>query len=121
MSLLILTYKHFFITSPIISLKGEPTILFDGKQETLLTALEYKKIKIFSECRSGFCGACKTTVISGDVTYIKEPLVNLEVNECLPCCCIPKSDLNLLLSLQNEEDSTITVKSANSSASCLQN
>jgi ferredoxin len=98
-----LTYKHFFIKAPIVSLKGQPAILFDGKRETLLEALEYKKVKVFSECRNGFCGACKTQIISGEVTYIKEPLAELKANECLPCCCIPQSDLNLALSMDNVE------------------
>ncbi|MCW3173705.1 class I ribonucleotide reductase maintenance protein YfaE [Shewanella subflava] len=98
-----MTYKHFFIKAPIVSLKGQPAILFDGKKATLLEALEYKKVKVFSECRNGFCGACKTEVISGEVTYIKEPLAELKANECLPCCCIPQTDLNLALSMENVE------------------
>ncbi|UJF20679.1 class I ribonucleotide reductase maintenance protein YfaE [Shewanella sp. OMA3-2] len=98
-----MTYKHFFITAPIVSLKGQPAILFDGKQATLLEALEHKKVNVFSECRNGFCGACKTKVISGEVTYIKQPLAELEQDECLPCCCIPKTDLNLSLSKDSIE------------------
>ena len=96
-----MTYKHIFIKAPIVSLSGQPAILFDGKQYTLLEALEYKKINVFSECRNGFCGACKTQVISGEVSYIKQPIADLEANECLPCCCIPKSDLNLALPTDN--------------------
>ena len=98
-----MTYKHFLIKAPIVSLKGQPAILFDGKKETLLEALEHKKVKVFSECRNGFCGACKTQVISGEVTYIKEPLAELKANECLPCCCIPQTDLNLALSIDSVE------------------
>ncbi|WP_434926115.1 class I ribonucleotide reductase maintenance protein YfaE [Shewanella sp. HL-SH2] len=98
-----MTYKHFFITAPIVSLKGQPAILFDGKQATLLEALEDQKVKVFSECRNGFCGACKTKVISGEVTYTKQPLAELEQDECLPCCCIPKTDLNLSLSKDDSE------------------
>ncbi|WP_420833137.1 class I ribonucleotide reductase maintenance protein YfaE [Shewanella gaetbuli] len=97
MSLQILTYKHFFIKAPIVSLSGQPSILFDGKQANLLEALEYKKVKVFSECRNGFCGACKTKIISGKVSYLTEPLVELEQDECLPCCCIPQTDVDLEL------------------------
>lgn len=110
-----MTYKHFFITAPIVSLKGQPAILFDGKQATLLEALEYKKVKVFSECRNGFCGACKTKVISGEVTYIKQPLAELEQDECLPCCCIPKTDLNL--SLSKDDNQQVCVSKANSTQS----
>jgi ferredoxin len=97
-----LTYKTFK-KAPIVSLKLQPVILFDGQQATLLEALEEKKIKIFSECRNGFCGACKTQVLAGEVSYIKEPIASLNKDECLPCCCIPKTDLSLNLSTEGVE------------------
>ena len=78
----------------IVSLRGQPALLFN-EQTTLLNALESKQIDVFSECRSGFCGACKTKVNSGQVSYIHEPLATLESDECLPCCCIPASDIDL--------------------------
>ena len=89
-SLKTLIYKK----AAIVRLKGEPVLLFD-EQTTLLNALEEKNVDIFSECRSGFCGACKTKVYSGEVSYIHEPLASLEEGECLPCCCKPLSDLDL--------------------------
>ncbi|MDD8058377.1 MULTISPECIES: class I ribonucleotide reductase maintenance protein YfaE [Shewanella] len=98
-----MTYKKFFKKAPIVSLKGQPVILFDGKHSSLLEALESKKVKVFSECRNGFCGACKTTVISGEVSYLTTPLAELKANECLPCCCVPESDLNLKLSTKGVE------------------
>ncbi|MCL1104531.1 class I ribonucleotide reductase maintenance protein YfaE [Shewanella algicola] len=98
-----MTYKNFFKKAPIVSLKGQPVILFDGQHSSLLDALEFKKVKTFSECRNGFCGACKTTVISGEVTYFTEPLAELKDDECLPCCCVPKTDLNLKLSCKGVE------------------
>jgi ferredoxin len=97
-----LTYKTFK-KAPIVSLKLQPVILFDGQQATLLEALEEKKVMIFSECRNGFCGACKTQVLAGEVTYIKEPIASLNKDECLPCCCIPKTDLSLNLSTEGVE------------------
>ncbi len=80
-----------------------PVLLFNQQQLTLLEALEQKKVKIFSECRSGYCGQCKTKVKSGNVTYIKEPLVTLEADECLPCCCVPDGDIDLALSAEGAE------------------
>ncbi len=79
-------------------LQGQPVLLFTEQQGTLLQALEAKKVKIFSECRNGFCGACKTRVISGKVSYLNEPLAELKHDECLPCCCVPTEDLELDLS-----------------------
>ncbi|MGB0894614.1 MAG: class I ribonucleotide reductase maintenance protein YfaE [Parashewanella sp.] len=87
-----------FKKAPIVSLQGKPILLFD-KQTTLLDALEQKEIETFSECRSGFCGACKTKINSGSVKYLHEPLAVLSTDECLPCCCIPDTDLDLDLSM----------------------
>nr|WP_277956659.1 class I ribonucleotide reductase maintenance protein YfaE [Shewanella sp. N2AIL] len=87
-----------FAKAPIVRLQGQPVLLFTEQQGTLLQALEAKKVKIFSECRNGFCGACKTRVISGKVSYLNEPLAELKHDECLPCCCVPTEDLELDLS-----------------------
>ena len=94
MSSLTLIFKK----DPIVSLQGQPVLLFNQQHETLLEALEFKKIKVFSECRSGYCGACKTRVLSGKVSYLTPPLASLEADECLPCCCVPETNLNLDLS-----------------------
>ncbi|WP_133406978.1 class I ribonucleotide reductase maintenance protein YfaE [Parashewanella tropica] len=90
-----------FKKAPIVYLQGKPVLLFD-KQATLLEALEEKQIDIFSECRNGFCGSCKTKVISGTVNYIQEPLAVLEEDECLPCCCKPQEDLDLDLAANTQ-------------------
>ncbi|MCD8550726.1 MAG: class I ribonucleotide reductase maintenance protein YfaE [Shewanella xiamenensis] len=87
-----------FAKAPIVRLQGQPVLLFTPQHGSLLQALEAKKVRIFSECRSGFCGACKTKVLSGRVSYITEPLAELKADECLPCCCIPSEDLELDLS-----------------------
>ncbi|WP_285165089.1 class I ribonucleotide reductase maintenance protein YfaE [Shewanella goraebulensis] len=108
MSFLTLTYKHNFKKAPIVSLNGEPVLLFNQQQHTLLEVLEIKKVNVFSECRNGFCGACKTTVNKGSVSYITKPLVELKDNECLPCCCVP--DSNLDLDLTTDEPSNLYVQ-----------
>ncbi|QDF67149.1 2Fe-2S ferredoxin-like protein [Shewanella sp. SNU WT4] len=87
-----------FNKDPIISLQGQPTLLFTSAHQTLLAALEAKQVAIFSECRSGYCGACKTRVLSGQVDYITPPLAQLRPDECLPCCCRPLTNVNLDLS-----------------------
>lgn len=40
-------------------------------------------------CRSGQCGACKTTLVSGKVAYQTEPMSALEDDEILLCCAVP--------------------------------
>jgi len=86
-----------------VSLHGQPVLLYTNNHQSLLAALEQKKVRIFSECRNGFCGACKTKINRGSVVYHTEPLVELEADECLPCCCHPDGDLDLALSAQGAE------------------
>ncbi|QYK14789.1 2Fe-2S iron-sulfur cluster binding domain-containing protein [Shewanella rhizosphaerae] len=92
-----------FKKAPIVSLHGQPVLLYTNNHQSLLAALEQKKVRIFSECRNGFCGACKTKINRGSVVYHTEPLVELEADECLPCCCHPDGDLDLALSAQGAE------------------
>ena len=40
-------------------------------------------------CRSGQCGACKTKLISGAVSYLTEPSSPLKEGEVLLCCAVP--------------------------------
>lgn len=95
-----LTYKHRYQKAAIVSLQGQPTLLYAHQEfNNLLEALELKKVKLFSECRNGFCGACKTKVNSGKVYYVNEPLAPLEQGECLPCCCVPDGNVDLDLDL----------------------
>ncbi|ACJ29218.1 Ferredoxin [Shewanella piezotolerans WP3] len=114
-SFLTLTFKPVnfcqasFKKAPIVSLQGQPVLLFN-QQQTLLEALEQKKVTTFSECRNGFCGQCKTKVISGSVSYLSEPLVTLEADECLPCCCVPDTDIDLDLSVEGVEIVVRTAK-----------
>jgi CDP-4-dehydro-6-deoxyglucose reductase, E3 len=47
-------------------------------------------------CKSGQCGACKTTLLKGDIIEIKEQLaLNKEDvnNQFLACCCTASSDI----------------------------
>ncbi|MCE9678426.1 class I ribonucleotide reductase maintenance protein YfaE [Shewanella sp. AS1] len=95
--------KSLFKKAPIVSLRGQPVLLYTQEHQSLLHALEQKKVRLFSECRNGFCGACKTRLNSGTVSYHTEPLVELEENECLPCCCHAQTDLDLDLSFDEAE------------------
>ncbi len=109
--------QNLFAKAPIVRLQGQPVLLFTEQQGTLLQALEAKKVKIFSECRNGFCGACKTRVISGKVSYLNEPLAELKHDECLPCCCVPTEDLELDLSPEGAAVVTYSCQSNQNKAS----
>jgi ferredoxin-NADP reductase/predicted pyridoxine 5'-phosphate oxidase superfamily flavin-nucleotide-binding protein len=43
-------------------------------------------------CRSGQCGACKTKLISGKVTYQNDAIATIEADEVLLCCALPASE-----------------------------
>ncbi|MFK8048464.1 MAG: pyridoxamine 5'-phosphate oxidase family protein [Halioglobus sp.] len=40
-------------------------------------------------CRSGQCGACKTKLLSGAVSYVTKPSTPLEADDVLLCCAVP--------------------------------
>ncbi len=44
-------------------------------------------------CRSGQCGACKTDLVSGAVSYLTEPSSPLNEGEVLLCCAVPAADI----------------------------
>lgn len=61
----------------------------------LLEFAEANGITVSSSCRAGSCGTCQTTVLSGEVTYLKPPDFDPESGTCLLCVCIPKTSLTL--------------------------
>jgi len=71
---------------------------WDGRFESLLELAEEKGINIESACRQGFCGTCKTRLLSGNVDMeITDGLEDedLKQNMILPCIARPKSNIVL--------------------------
>ena len=68
-------------------------------ETTILNALESAGVHIHYHCREGFCGACRTKLIEGEVEYTTDPLAFIDDDEILPCCCIAKSALKIKVSL----------------------
>lgn len=69
-------------------------LLFD-EEDSLLITLEKHKIDVHYHCREGFCGACRTKLISGEVEYKVDPLACIDDDEILACCCVPLSDIEI--------------------------
>ncbi|MFM5464243.1 class I ribonucleotide reductase maintenance protein YfaE [Aeromonas simiae] len=65
--------------------------------ETLLETLERHGIEVEYQCRSGYCGACRTPLLAGTVDYLQTPLAFVASGECLPCCCRPVGSVQLSL------------------------
>lgn len=74
--------------------KSQRTILVDNRI-SLLQALEIHGISPEYQCRNGFCGACRTKIYQGKVSYPTPPLAYFHHNEILLCCCKVESDLVL--------------------------
>ncbi|MGL5498787.1 MAG: class I ribonucleotide reductase maintenance protein YfaE [Aeromonas sobria] len=63
--------------------------------ESVLETLERHGHHVEFQCRSGYCGACRTPLIAGTVHYPAVPLAFVSQGECLPCCCKPVGAIRL--------------------------
>ncbi|WP_445767783.1 class I ribonucleotide reductase maintenance protein YfaE [Rheinheimera sp.] len=66
---------------------------------TLLESLEKAGVPIESQCRKGYCGACRATLTKGEVEYVTEPLGFTRKGEVLACCCKPKANFDIEVKL----------------------
>ncbi|KGA24387.1 hypothetical protein AO825_04105 [Pectobacterium brasiliense] len=90
------------VESLVVPEKSEQavTLHYQGKslqgnnQQILLEQLEQQGIRIPYSCRAGLCGCCKLTLVSGEVSALKQSAIR-ENGEVLTCSCIPQSDLHL--------------------------
>lgn len=82
---------------PKISVQGK-VVHYDNNKQTLLDCLESADVEVHYHCRDGFCGACRVTLVDGEINYpLGEPLAYVGDNEILPCCCVPVTDISLLI------------------------
>lgn len=83
---------------PTISLRLNGARLHcESRHGCLLEALEAHQVKVESQCRSGYCGACRLRLTRGQVKYLQAPLAFIQPGEILPCCCLPVEDIELEL------------------------
>lgn len=61
----------------------------------LLDFAEANGIAVESGCRSGSCGACQTTIRSGEVHYLQTPDFDPEPGSCLLCVSVPQTAVTL--------------------------
>ncbi|RDV27314.1 2Fe-2S ferredoxin-like protein [Alteromonas aestuariivivens] len=79
----------------VIDVKGT----LSDPDKTLLESLEAADVQIHYHCREGYCGACRTKLIAGEVDYTTDPLAYIDDDEILPCCCIALTDLKIKVPL----------------------
>jgi len=70
---------------------------WQSSTNNLLKFAETNGISVSSSCREGSCGTCQTTILSGEVTYLKAPDYEPDSGTCLICVCAPKTNLTLEL------------------------
>lgn len=80
-----------------ISIEDTPQQIEFYNSHSLLEAMETQGVQMPYQCREGYCGACRTKLIKGEVAYLQEPIAWLNENEVLPCCCIPIKDIEIKL------------------------
>ena len=82
---------------PKIKVQGK-VVHFENSEQTLLDCLESANVEVHYHCRDGFCGACRVTLVEGEVHYpLGEPLAYVGENEILTCCCVPITDITLVI------------------------
>lgn len=73
---------------------GEQSIAHEAG-ETILETLERGNLEPQFNCREGYCGVCRTTLLTGSVEYILDPLAFIDDDEILTCCTIPTSSIDI--------------------------
>jgi len=97
------------VTNQVGNLKGniklqpkitvqDKVVHYENNEQTLLECLESADIEVHYHCRDGFCGACRVTLVEGEINYpLGEPLAFIGEGEILTCCCIPVTDITLAI------------------------
>lgn len=67
----------------------------DEAHPSLLIALESHKVAVEYQCREGYCGSCRTRLVTGQVTWLTQPLAFIQPGEILPCCCKAQGDIEI--------------------------
>lgn len=81
----------------VVFSRSEKRAAWKGDEGSLLEFAESKEISGIdsSGCHAGSCGTCKVAIQSGKVSYNQPPDFAVEEGSCLPCICVPASDLEL--------------------------
>lgn len=80
---------------PSVKVTQGAVIDFNGSCRTLLEALEQQQLQVNFHCREGYCGACRCKLLQGEISYLNEPLAFVRKGEFLPCCSVPKTDIEI--------------------------
>lgn len=76
-------------------LQSGKKIKWDNRYRSILEFAEGNDIEISSGCLFGDCGTCLTELKEGNVRYMHQTLITADKGKCLPCSCIPTSNIVL--------------------------
>ncbi|GDY24219.1 hypothetical protein AHAT_01090 [Agarivorans sp. Toyoura001] len=74
---------------------GGIEVVVDGHHKSILEAYEQAGFTPEFHCREGVCGACRTTLVKGEVEYTQSPLANIPKGQILSCCSKPKGTIEV--------------------------
>ncbi|CAH0525736.1 class I ribonucleotide reductase maintenance protein YfaE [Vibrio hippocampi] len=69
------------------------TTIESNPSNTLLETMEQAGLTPEYNCRDGHCGACRCTLVSGEVEYVGFAMAYTQADEILPCICKAKTDV----------------------------
>lgn len=69
----------------------------DFNHTSLLHYLLAKEIIVEFNCMDGFCGACHSQLVAGEIAIIKDDLAYKPSGEFLLCCAVPKTDIEIAI------------------------
>lgn len=80
-----------------ITLDGKLIQINQEEHFSLLLAMEKNNLNVEYSCLMGVCGACEVKVCKGNenIKYFEEPMLDLEEDSILPCCCTITGDVEL--------------------------
>jgi len=76
--------------------QSDKTVEWESRFTSILDLAEEAGISIETDCEQGFCGTCKTKLISGKVEMEADDGLDdedLEQNTILPCVSTPKTEV----------------------------
>ena len=83
--------------SKVVCLKSGKELLWESHHLNMLELFESHGIELNSACRSGNCGSCQTTLLSGEVEYENLPNYTPDAGTCLICVAKPKAFSSVVL------------------------
>jgi ferredoxin len=67
-----------------------PTYTINSNQN-VLAALSRQGVKPETQCKQGFCGACRARLVKGRIKYTQEPIAFTRKDEILLCCAVTET------------------------------